>query len=170
MAERLRALLEQPLDPRAARAATVLAAAILIGFATVDVLCTSSGVRPLVSRSFETPTVVPAPTPTAAGALPTAPRRPTARPRQDPQDNPGSDDATRARRELATHRALQHVPYRKGAVRIALVGASGSRALLQVEAPSRAAARRGWRVFLRRYRDTGGAYVARFEVRGGSGG
>jgi hypothetical protein len=170
VAEQLRALLEQPLDPRAARAATVLAAALLIGFATVVGLGTSSGVRHSVSGRLGTPIVVPAPTPTAAGALPTAPRRRAARPGQDPQDNPGSDDATRARHELATHRALQQVPYRKGAVRIALVGASGSVALLRVEAPSRATARHGWRDFLRRYRDDGRAYVARFEVRGDAGG
>ena len=67
-----------------------------------------------------------APTPSSAPALeppPEAPRR--AELRQDPQDVRGSAAARRAARALRSHRALQHVPYRGGEVRIALVGAEG---------------------------------------------
>ena len=89
---------------------------------------------------------------------------------QDPQDRRGSALARRSGRELASHRALQHVPYRREAVSIALVGARGTRAVLRVSAPTLTAARRSWRSFLRRYRDSGRAYLPRFDVRRGIGG
>jgi hypothetical protein len=168
VAERLRALLEHPLDPRAARAITVLATAILIGFAAVVALGSFSHGRSSISRSrHPAPSFAVAPTPAAGSATPATPKGPAARPRQDPQDRQGSADAARAKRELSTHRALQHVPYRRGAVRIALVGASGSLALLRVEASTLAAARRGWHAFLRRYRDSGRAYRPLFRSSGG---
>ena len=95
----------------------------------------------------------------------TAPRR-----RQDPQDEEGSAAARRAARALRSHRALQHVPYRDGELAIALVGARGDRAVLAVSAPTigpRAAA--GGRS-CGAIRDTGRAYLARFEATGGHGG
>jgi hypothetical protein len=107
-----------------------------------------------------------------AGA--TAPREPsglghanrsaTERPAQDPQDRPGSPAARRAHRELASHRALQHVPYRRGRVSIALVGARAGKAVLLVRGSSLATDRRAWRAFLRRCEDTGRSYLPRFAV------
>jgi hypothetical protein len=89
---------------------------------------------------------------------------------QDPQDNRGSAAARRADHELDRHRALQHIPFHHGAVAITLVGAKGPRAVLRVSAPTLAAARGGWRSFLRRYHDEGAAYLPRFRVSGGSNG
>jgi hypothetical protein len=99
-----------------------------------------------------------APAPLRAGRAPA---------HQDPQDHPGSAAHRRATREIADHRALQHVPYRAGGVAIDLVGARGDRAVLAVRATTRAAARRGWRAFLRRYRDDGHSYFPRFRTGGG---
>jgi len=53
---------------------------------------------------------------------------------------------------------------------VRLVGARGTRAVLAVGAPTISAARRGWRLFLRRYHDDGRAYLTRFEATGGHGG
>lgn len=164
MAERLRALLEHPLDPRVARAAVALGCAVLLGFAALIVVAgTGSGPNRPSARDQS-----------GAGLTidrPMAARRPAGgirtprsdRPRQDPQDRPGSPAALRAERELASHRALQHVPYRHGGLSVVLVGAEGKRAVLRVRAATAAAARRGWRRFLRRYRDPGAAYRAEFE-------
>jgi hypothetical protein len=58
---------------------------------------------------------------------------------------------------------LQHVPYRRGALSIELIGVRGGRAALQVSASTLGEARRGWQRFLRRYGDTGRAYAPRFE-------
>jgi hypothetical protein len=85
--------------------------------------------------------------------------------RQDPQDRPGTFAHRRAGRELATHRALQHVPWRRGDVTVELVGARDGRAVLRVEAPGIATARRGYHVFLRRFHDDGRAYLPRFATR-----
>jgi hypothetical protein len=95
------------------------------------------------------------------------PVRPPGRPAQDPQDQPGTRAAAEARRELSTHRALQHVPWRRGNLVIDLTGARRSRAILRVSAPHLDAARRGYRRFLRRFGDDGGAYIPRFRARGG---
>ncbi len=168
MIERLRALLERPLDPRLARAIVVLAAAVTLGFAALGLLAGGGSSR------------APATHPRASGsggaAWPSAarsargsslPRATVTRPpRQDPQDRPGSAAQRRAQRALATHRALQHVPYRHGGISIDLVGARGDRAVLEVRAESIAAAHRGWRAFLRRYRDDGRAYLPRFRAGG----
>jgi hypothetical protein len=164
VAERLRALLEHPLDPRVARAAVALGCAVLLGFAALIVV-TGTGVRPdrpaVRGHSEGSPAIG---RPIAARRPPAGIRKPlSARPRQDPQDRPGSPAALRAERELASHRALQHVPYRHGGLSVVLVGAYGGRAVLRVQAATAAAARRGWRRFLRRYRDPGAAYRAEFE-------
>jgi hypothetical protein len=166
MVDRLRALLDRPLDPSAARAILALASAILLGLAALFVLAGGEPDRP-TSREDR---------PTAASPyVPAAPveevedeaaeHHPPTR-RQDPQDEEGSAAARRAARALRSHRALQHVPYRDGEVTVALTGARGSRAVLRVSAPTVPEARRGWRRFLRRYRDSGRAYVPVFKAAG----
>jgi hypothetical protein len=161
MADRLRALLDRPLDPRAARAALVFASAILIGLAALFVLA---------ARQPDLPTAPDRPSPATSSPPPAAPLvgaeddRGARRFRQDPQDVEGSLAARRAARALRSHRALQHVPYRHGEVRITLVGARGSRAVLRVAASNLDAARRGWRRFLVRYRDSGRSYVPVFTA------
>jgi hypothetical protein len=163
--DRLRALLQDPHDPAVVRAVVLLACAVTFGLTIV----VGGGAGSDVASSPETshPTGV-----AAAPARQVAPpgqgsaARHDSRPRQDPQDRPGSPAARRARRALASHRALQHVPYRRDGVAITLVGSHGPLAVLGVEAPSLAAARRGWRTFLRAYRDDGDAYLPRFGVRG----
>lgn len=167
MAERLRALLERPLDPRHARAIVLLACAVMLGFAVVAVLGRPAAEHPAPVRAIPTgrapayPTTQASPTVASPsrGAVPPAP--------QDPQDHPGTAAHRRAAREIADHRALQHVPYRAGRVAIDLVGARGTRAVLAVRAATRAAARRGWHIFLRRFDDAGTAYLPRFEPTGG---
>ena len=159
MADRLRALLDRPLDPSAARAILVLASAIFVGFTATLVVAASQPERP---TSPERGSAEVAPPPVSS----TAPEPPgsthPAELRQDPQDVRGSAAARRAARAVRTHRALQHVPYQRGDLAIILVGAEGHRAVLRVSAPTRAAGRRGWRAFLRRFRDRGEAYIARF--------
>ncbi|MGN6217348.1 MAG: hypothetical protein ACTHN7_10415 [Solirubrobacterales bacterium] len=165
MADRLRALLDRPLDPSAARAILIFASAILVGIAGLFVLAagepdhSTSPVHPLRAAASPSPR---APIQTVEGnsaGAQAAPRR------QDPQDVEGSAAARRAARALRSHRALQHVPYRNGELVITLAGARVDRALLRVSAPSLRAARRGWRAFLRRYHDRGKEYIARFVLR-----
>lgn len=168
MVERLRALLERPLDPSLCRAALVLACALTVGFAALVALGaigssrTGSSLPSRLEGARSAVPVAPAPRPRAAvrGDRP-------ANPEQDPQDRTGSGAHRRAAQELATHRALQHAPYRHGGVSIDFVGARGGRAVLRVRADTLAAARLGWRDFLRRYRDPGTAYIPHFEARGG---
>lgn len=172
MVERLRALAERPLDPRAARAVVVLAAAIFAGLAVLVALAGSElGRAPHARQAPAARSAPAAPPPPSRVAFPAKPRaarpRPHRHPAQDPQDRRGSAAARRAKRELADHRALQHVPYHQGGVAITLVGAAGNKAILRVSAPTLPAARRGWRAFLRRYGDPGSAYLPRFEARGG---
>lgn len=166
MIDRLRFLLDRPLDPLVARAVVVFASAILLGFATLYVLAAQ---EPGPSAAPDRQVISPPPDePFAAAraeAAPPAPRAPQPR-RQDPQDETGSPASRRAAKTLASHRALQHVPYRRGRLSVRLVGARGERAVLAVSAPTIPAARRGWRAFLRRYRDTGRAYLPRFEANG----
>lgn len=164
MIDRLRLLLDRPLDPLAAPTVVVLASAILLGSAAVFVLGASERGRPATSHKQigQPPRVAAAPVEEIApNSKPRAPRR-----RQDPQDERASAAGRRAARALQAHRALQHVPYRTGGVAVALVGARGSRAVLRVSASTVAAARRGWRRFLRRYRDSGRAYVPVFKAAG----
>jgi hypothetical protein len=170
MVDRLRALLDHPLDQSAARAILVLASAILLGLAALFALAASEPGQPTsheVRPAAASPTASPAPVEAVEGEA-ADDRLPT--PRQDPQDRAGSAAARRAAHALRSHRALQHVPYRDGGVTVALVGAKGSRAVLRVSASTVSAARRGWRRFLSRYRDSGRAYVPNFRVIGGRGG
>jgi hypothetical protein len=167
MVDRLRALLDRPLDPNAARAILVLASAVLLGLAALFAFAASAPDRPTSQGGR------------AAAASPSATAAPVevvedeavehrpATPRQDPQDERGSAAGRRAARALRSHRALQHVPYKDGEVTVILAGARGSRAVLRVNAPTRAAARRGWHRFLRRYRDLGRAYVPVFATTAG---
>jgi hypothetical protein len=170
MVDRLRALLDRPLDPSAARAILALASAILLGLAALFALAggepdrpTSQANRPAVTSPSMPAAPVEEIEDEAAGHRPPTPR-------QDPQDVPGSVAARRAARALRSHRALQHVPYRGGGMTIALAGARGSRAVLRVSAATVPAARRGWHRFLRRYRDSGRAYVPVFRASGGQDG
>jgi hypothetical protein len=169
MIDRLRFLLDRPLDPLAARAVVVSATAILLGFGALFVLGASDSTRPGAAggravaapprpgRSFAAPQSV-APSPQTSRA--------SRRRRQDPQDEKGSDAADRAAKAMRSHRALQHVPYRSGHLGVRLIGARDERAVLVISAPTIAAARRGWRRFLRHYRDSGRAYLPRFEAIG----
>lgn len=164
MIDRLRALLDRPFDPSAARAILVFASAILVGFAALFVL--ASGEPDRQAAPAELPSIVsPSALATQAGASEgdrPGPRQSTRR--QDPQDVKGSAAGRRAARALRSHRALQHVPYRDGQLAVALVGARSGHAVLRVSAPTVSEARRGWRRFLRRYRDSGRAYVPVFKA------
>ncbi len=167
MVDRLRALLDRPLDPSAARAILALASAVLLGLAALFALAasepdrpTSHGVRPAAAS----PSATAAPVEEAEDEA--VEYRP-ATPRQDPQDEKGSAAGQRAARALRSHRALQHVPYKDGEVTVVLTGARGSRAVLRLSAPTRAAAQRGWHRFLWRYRDSGRAYVPIFATTAG---
>jgi len=162
MVDRLRALLDRPLDPNTARAILVFASAILLGVAALFVL--AAGQR-------DQPTSPGRPSPAASSpglAVPIeaveddSDKVQAALHRQDPQDVEGSAAARRAARALRSHRAIQHVPYRRRELAITLAGARGDRAVLRVTAPNLPAARRGWKDFLRRYHDRGEAYISRF--------
>jgi hypothetical protein len=166
MVDRLRALLDRPLDPSAARTILVLASAILLGLAAVFVLAASEPDGPISQghRAAAPASSVPA-APIEVVEDEAAEQHPPSR-RQDPQDEEGSAAARRAARALRSHRALQHVPYRDGGLTVALAGARGSRAVLRISASTVPAARRGWRRFLRRFGDSGRAYVPVFEATG----
>jgi hypothetical protein len=161
MVDRLRVLLEEPLDPRVGRAVVVLASAIVLGLAALFVLAAR---EPEIGTRVETPTTAPSPSDQAPPELEPAPiEKAASRRRQDPQDQEGSPAARRAARALASHRALQHLPYRSGGLTVELVGARGHRAVLRVSAETARAARRGWWRFLRRYGDSGRAYTPIFR-------
>lgn len=168
MVDRLRVLLDRPLDPSAARAILVLASAILVGFTATLVLAANQPEPPTSSERGSAEVASP---PLASATAPEPPGSPRpAELRQDPQEVRGSAAARRAARALRSHRALQHVPYRNGELTVSLVGARGDRAVLSVRADTRRAAREGWRGFLRRYRDSGRAYapIFRADPRGGA--
>lgn len=167
MVDRLRALLDRPLDPGAGRAILVFASGIFLGLAALFILAGSEPgpTTPQHERSPSTNSI-----PVGPGASEDAPaehRLPPPHRRQDPQDIAGSAAAERAARALRSHRALQHVPYSADDVTIVLAGARGSRAMLRVTAPTLSAARRAWRRFLRRYHDSGRAYVPVFREKRG---
>lgn len=172
MIDRLRFLLDRPLDPLVARAIVVTASAILLGFAALFALSAAEPGRSAVPGRQAVPTQPQAVRSFGAARAKAAPPalRAAHRRRQDPQDEKGSPAATRATRTLRSHRALQHVPYSHARLNVRLVGARGGRAVLVVSAPTMAGAHRGWRAFLRRYRDTGRAYLPRFEANGGPNG
>jgi hypothetical protein len=172
MIDRFRAFLDRPLDPSAGRAILVLAAAIFLGFAAIVVV--AGGEHGPADRSgaampaqATTPSAPPPPEPDVDRLERRGAPAPSARiRRQDPQDRRGSAAARRTASALRAHRALQHVPYRRGELAIDLVGADRGRAVLRVSAPSRAAGRRGWSEFLRRFHDRGGSYVMRLVASG----
>ncbi|HEU5105179.1 MAG TPA: hypothetical protein VFU11_05015 [Solirubrobacterales bacterium] len=166
MADRLRALLDHPLDPGAARAVLAFASAILLGFAVLFVVGASQG-DPATAPEHPVPAVS---APRPAAPIEHVKNDPPPHLRQDPQDVIGSAAARRAARALRTHRALQHLPYRSGGVSIDLVGAQGRRAILRVSARSDRAARAGWLRFLRRFDDVGRAYIPVFVGGGASDG
>lgn len=163
MVDRLRVLLDRPLDPSAARAILVFASAIFIGFAALFALAAGQPdrpsprpARPASTSSFASPY------PREDVDVKESKLRPAVH-RQDPQDREGTTAARRAGRSLRSHRALQHVPYRDGEVTIVLAGAQDSRALLRVTASTLPGARQGWHRFLARFRDTGRAYIPIFR-------
>jgi hypothetical protein len=164
MIDRLRALLDRPLDPSAARAILAFASATLIGFAALFVLAASQPDQPTSPGHRSAAASPPSPV-VSTQAVEGNPAEDHAAPRrQDPQDVENSAAAKRAARALRSHRALQHLPYRQGVLRVKIVGARGRRAVLRVSAPTIGEARRGWRRFLRRFRDSGSAYIPRFAV------
>jgi hypothetical protein len=169
MIDRLRFLLGRPLDPLVARAVVVFASAILLGFAALYVLAAR---EPGPSAASNRQAVLPPPGESfgAPGVQAAPPEPPESRPRrQDPQDKAGSPAARRAATTLASHRALQHVPYRHAHLSVRLVGARGGRAVLSVSAPTISAARQGWRQFLQLYRDSGRSYEPHFSGSGAGG-
>jgi hypothetical protein len=166
--DRFRVFLDSPLDPRAGRAMLVFAGAVLLGFAALFVLGASETEQRAVSREDAAAVIAPS----SPGQAPvegnaTKVERGRRVRRQDPQDEKGSAAARRAAISLRSHRALQHLPYRDGELTIRLIGARRGRAVLRVSALAVAAARKGWRAFLRRYRDDGRAYLPRFQSLGG---
>ncbi|MBS1885653.1 MAG: hypothetical protein JSU06_00525 [Actinobacteria bacterium] len=165
MVERLRTLLDRPLHPSASRAILVLASAVSVGFASLAVVGglgdRPGGEAPAAGRDR------PASTTVVGRASASSPPTPGQIAGQDGQDRAGTAAHRRVAREVASHRALQHVPYRTGAVSIGLVGVERGKAVLRVKAPTIVAARGAWRDFLQRYDDDGRAYLPRFEATGG---
>lgn len=163
MIDRLRVLLDRPLDPSAARAILVFANAILVGFVALFVLAASEPDQPPSPGHPSVAAAPPSPV-VSTQVVEGNPAEDQAAPRrQDPQDVEGSRAARRAGRALRSHRALQHVPYRSEGLTIDLIGAHGRRAVLRIRAATVQAARRGWRDFLRRYHDSGHAYLPNFQ-------
>jgi hypothetical protein len=158
--DRLRALLEDPYDPAVARAVVVLACVVTLGLTAVVGIGGAGSSEETTRTRPEGPTSSRS-TPTPVGRPAVAHRR---EPRQDPQDLRGSASRRRATGELASHRALQHVPWHGDGVSIRLVGARGDRAVLLVRGPSVAADRRGWAAFLGRWKDDGNSYLPRLVV------
>jgi hypothetical protein len=165
--DRLRALLDRPLDPSASRAILVLASAILVGFAGLFVLAAGQSDAPTPPSHPSRVTSSPSPAAAIQQVEDNSAEGQAALHRQDPQDVEGSIAARRADRALRSHRALQHVPYRSVGLTIDLIGAHGRRAVLRIRAATVQAARRGWRNFLRRYRDSGHAYLPVFQSKSG---
>jgi hypothetical protein len=167
MIDRLRALLDHPLDPSVARAILVFAGAILAGFAGLFVFAAGQSDVPIPSSHPSRA----ASSPISATAIQEVADHSTegrvALGRQDPQDVEDSAAARRAARALRSHRALQHVPYRSEDLKVDLIGARGRGAVLRIEAATVHAARRGWRDLLRRYHDPGHAYIPVFQSESG---
>jgi hypothetical protein len=156
--ERLRALLDRPLEPSVARAVLLLALAVGAGFAIVAALFGIDRMPTIETAATRTSAIE-----SKGLRVPIFGIGSPAVPTQDPQDRPGSAAHRRAAAELADHRALQHVPFEGDGVSIDLVGAKRGRAVLRVRAATRSEAGRGWRAFLRRFGDRGEAYIPRFE-------
>lgn len=164
MVNRFLDFLYEPLTGAAARAVLILTALVSHGYVLVTLLSIAAGgnAHPRAEHDgarHRTAAARPAPQRRDRGFAPA---------RQDPQDRPGSTAARGVREELQTHRALQHVPYRGAGVAITLVGARHGRALLRVRGGDLATERRGWRRFLRRFDDDGGAYIPLFSASRGA--
>ena len=131
---RLRALIERPVDPEVARWVVSLALLVTIGVACLVALSATDGsvTRPGHEVDRAGPAVD-----RPVALSPNVDRRHHGR--QDPQDRPGTSAHRLAERELATHRALQHVPWRGEGVSISLVGARAGKAVLAVEGSALAA-------------------------------
>jgi hypothetical protein len=167
----LRAFLDRPLEPGVARAVLAIAATVTIGFLAVLALAGVGGRGDLSAageRDAGRPSAPPASAPRAV-IRPTPSGEPSVAaattPRQDPQDRRGTPAHRRAAKAAREHRALQHLPYRRGRLEIELVGAERARAILRVSAPTREGGKRGWRRFLRRFHDTGASYRPVFVAR-----
>jgi hypothetical protein len=160
LVDRFLDFLYAPLSGRAAKAILILTAAVCHGYVLLTLLSIAAGQdsHPRTERHDSGHSIAPVVSPQPGGE-PHAPR-----PRQDPQDRPGSVAARAARGELRTHRALQHVPYRKAGVTITLIGARHGRALLSVRGGDLSTERQGWQRFLRRFGDDGTAYIPRFAA------
>jgi hypothetical protein len=171
VAERLRALLERPLDPTLARAVVLLALAASTGFAVLVLLgavgrdAPHPSTSPVAGADRPSSPAIPVGPRSTSGENAPAEGRGHRVAGQDRQDHPGTEAHRRALRESARHRALQHVPYRQGAVAITLVGARGPRAILSIDAPTVALGRRSYHRFLHRFGDPGAAYLPRFADR-----
>jgi hypothetical protein len=155
--------MERPVDPEVVRAVLATAVAVTIGLACLVGLSAGGPGRSAPDRRGATPPPIarPASSPTPAAG-------PSPHPRQDPQDRSGTTAHRRVAHELATHRALQHVPWHHGGVTIKLVGAKDGKAILSVLGPGRPADRRARHIFLRRFHDDGRSYLFRLRVaRGG---
>lgn len=167
MPERLRAFLDRPLGPSAARAVLALGSAVFVGFAAVALLGLAHRGEGSSAPTSQATTHLGSSIAPHRGPLPRggwrAPR--AGSPPQDSQDRPGTFAARRAQEMLASHRALQHVPFRGAGATIMLAGARGGRAVLRVRAATLSAARRGWHRFLARFEDSGRAYVPVFVRR-----
>ncbi len=164
MIGRLRELAERPVAPGVARAIVSTALVVTVALGCLVALGVAGHRDPVAGHhdpgSAVARPVAPAPTrPTESATASTVARR-----RQDPQDRPGSAAHRRVARELASHRALQHVPWHRGRVSIDLVGVEEGRAVLAVRGSSLAVDRHRWRAFLRRWKDDGHSYLPRFEV------
>lgn len=162
---RLRALLDMPLDPAVGRAVLVLAGAVCGGLAALILLGATGPQAVTSTRPAARIPVAQAPSGVEATHRPVfeAGSRAAARsrPSQDPQDRPGTGAHRRAERELISHRAPQYVPWHRGGVTISLVGAREAKAVLEVQAATVGVARRGYGAFLRSFRDDGRAYLVR---------
>jgi len=165
MLERFRSFLDRPLDPGAGRAIVACTSAVFLGLGVlvllgaVDVAERPAAEPPPPTTASDPPAVPPPVEIPEQIAVPVPPHR-----RQDPQDVPGSEAARRVAEALGARHALQQVPYRRGQLAIELVGARSGKAVLRVSAPTARVARRGWRRFLRRFHDSGRAYVPVFRT------
>ena len=157
MIERLRALRDRPLDPELARTVTLVALSVALGLVVVAILAGVDGGPSRTPVTARVHAAGPEARRSAGDGLADVPA-------QDPQDRIGTAAHRRAARELAEHRALQHVPFTERGVSIELVGARGGRALLRVEAPTLRGGRRASRAFLARFHDPGTAYLPIFQA------
>lgn len=164
MTGRLRELAERPVSPGVVRAILATALAATAGLGCVVSLGLGAHRRPWVDHDRGNLAELRPDRPAGPPVEPQAPPDDPARRRQDLLDRPGTPAHRRADRELATHRALQHVPWHRGGVSVGLSGAKGAEAILSVSGPTVGTDRRAYRAFLRRFHDDGRSYLPRFEI------